>query len=65
MIPATVEEIEEEIRSKTAEQLYDLMWDALDYMQSSNTRDKFYCIALALGYDYNENDNGGRDWFCR
>lgn len=53
-----VEEIEREILSKTPNQLYDLMWSALDYMQQYAGRDKFECIAHSLGYGKTIDDNG-------
>lgn len=54
----TVAEIEKEILSKSASELYEVMWNALDYMQQYAGRNKFECIAHALGYGKTIDDDG-------
>lgn len=32
----------------------EVLYEAIDYMQSYNGRSRFLCIAMAMGYDNNE-----------
>ncbi len=59
----SVVEIEKELRSGTAEDVYNIMWDALDNMQQWAGRDKFTCIAMAMGYNVVELDNGTKEYY--
>ena len=34
-----------------------ILWDALDYMQQHNSRTRFDCIAMALGYSNQEGED--------
>lgn len=40
------------------EQLVAVMWNALDQMNQYNGRSKTYCIAVALGLEPEEDENG-------
>jgi hypothetical protein len=56
IVPVT--QIEAELSKKNNQEMYDLMWDALDNMQAYNGRSKFTCIAMAMGYECYEENNG-------
>lgn len=56
----SVVDIEKHISSLSNGEMYDLMWNALDFMQQWNGRSKFECICMALGYEVVEMDDGSK-----
>lgn len=56
----TLDEIKKEFATKKDK--VSILWDALDYMQSYNGRSRWYCVALAMGY---ENTEGGNDTYTK
>ena len=51
----TSKEIMEEFEKKRNK--VDILWEALDWMQSYNGRSKTDCVAFAMGYEININDS--------
>ena len=37
--------------------LINLMWESLDLMQHWNGRSRTYCITLAMGYEFDKDEN--------
>lgn len=42
---------------KTKDNKIDILYEALDYMQSYNGRSRLDCVALAMGFTYTTDDN--------
>lgn len=53
----TSEEISRKYEALSLKKKAEVLYEALDYMQSYNGRTRFQCIALAMGYDNYEGDN--------
>ena len=54
----TAEHIQQEYSNFTKNKRIEILYDALDIMQSYNGRTKFLCIAMAMGYNnYEGEDN--------
>lgn len=47
----TSEQISKEFEKLTKDKKINVLYDAIDYMQSYNGRSRFLCIAMAMGYD--------------
>jgi len=50
----TSQEIAAEYENLTQEEKNAVLWTALDYMQQYNGRAKFFCVAMAMGYENDE-----------
>lgn len=53
----TSEQISNEFEKLTKDKKISVLYDAIDYMQSYNSRSRFLCIAMAMGYDNYEGRN--------
>jgi len=53
----TAEEISKKYDALSLKEKNDVLYEAIDYMQSYNGRSRFLCIAMAMGYDNLEGDN--------
>jgi hypothetical protein len=58
----TYNHILNEYNSFTCKKQNEILYSALDYMQSYNGRSRFLCIAMAMGY---ENFEGGTDTYTK
>lgn len=50
--------LEDVLLSKTKAKLIEVLYEALDLMNQYNGRSHMYCIAVALGYEAVENEDG-------
>jgi glutaredoxin-related protein len=53
----TSEEISQKYAALSLKEKNEVLYEAIDYMQSYNGRSRFLCIAMAMGYDNYEGDN--------
>jgi len=53
----TSEEINKKYAALSLKEKNEVLYEAIDYMQSYNGRSRFLCIAMAMGYDNYEGDN--------
>jgi hypothetical protein len=53
----TSEEISKKYAALSLKEKNEVLYEAIDYMQSYNGRSRFLCIAMAMGYDNYEGDN--------
>lgn len=53
----TSEEISKKYAALTLKEKNEVLYEAIDYMQSYNGRSRFLCIAMAMGYDNDEGDD--------
>jgi hypothetical protein len=58
----TESQIIDEFNELNCEGKINILYDAIDYMQSYNGRSKINCIAMAMGYD---NYEGGKDTYYK
>lgn len=47
----TSEEISKEYEALSLKEKNEVLYEAIDHMQSYNGRSRFYCIAMAMGYE--------------
>jgi hypothetical protein len=54
----TSKHIQKEYSGLTKDERIEVLYEALDFMQQHNSRSRFLCIAMALGYEnYEGEDN--------
>ena len=53
----TSEEISKKYATLSLKEKNEVLYEAIDYMQSYNGRSRFLCIAMAMGYDNYEGDS--------
>jgi hypothetical protein len=53
----TSEEISKKYAALNLKEKNEVLYEAIDYMQSYNGRSRFLCIAMAMGYDNYEGRN--------
>ena len=53
----TSEEISKKYAALGLKKKNEVLYEAIDYMQSYNGRSRFLCIAMAMGYDNYEGEN--------
>lgn len=53
----TSEDISKEYSKLSLEKKNEVLYEAINYMQSYNGRTRFKCIAMAMGYDNIEGEN--------
>ena len=53
----TSEDIQKEFSKLTKDKKIEVLYEAIDIMQSYNGRTRFLCIAIAMGYDNYEGEN--------
>lgn len=53
----TAQEVSDKFQKLTKDEKINVLYEAIDYMQSYNGRSKMTCIALAMGYDDRIGDN--------
>lgn len=58
----TTEEISKKYASMSLKEKNEVLYEAISYMQSYNGRSRFLCIALAMGYDSNDEDTYFKRW---
>jgi len=49
----TLDDIQKKFNKLSRLRKIEVLWEALDHMQSYNGRSRWDCIALAMGYDAN------------
>jgi len=53
----TSEEISKKYAALSLKEKNEVLYEAIDHMQSYNGRSRFLCIAMAMGYDNYEGDD--------
>jgi hypothetical protein len=53
----TSEHIQTEFNNLTKDKKIEVLYEALNFMQQHNSRSRFLCIAMAMGYDNWEGDS--------
>ena len=53
----TSEHIQKEYSKLTKDKKIEVLYEALDFMQQHNSRSRFLCIAMAMGYENWEGDS--------
>ncbi len=53
----TSTEISDSYQKLTKDKKIEVLYEAIDYMQSYNGRSRFLCIAMAMGFDNREGDD--------
>jgi len=58
----TSEQVSTKYASLSLKEKNEVLYEAIDYMQSYNGRSRFLCIAMAMGFD---NDEGNTDTYYK
>lgn len=52
-----INEIQKEYLNLTEREKINILWSAIENMQQYNGRSRWYCVALAMGYESDDGEN--------